>query len=286
MEIQVLGPAEESALKAFLDRHFTGTMFMQANLHRAGIGFRHQTYGARYVGAVRDGRLYGVAAHCWNGMLLVEIPMRRLIGPIVERAMRFGDLPLTGIFGPPDAVRQVHDLIGASGGAAGLDGRQLVFALDLDGLRMPAALASGRVRVDRARPDEFERLVDWACRYEAETLGTPDGTALRARIRDDLGRLCEAGHQWVASVDGRPVSQASLNAAMPGRVQVGGVWTPPDLRCRGYGRAVVAGMLGELRREGCRHAVLFTQEDNRAARAAYGALGFRPAGARGLVLYS
>ena len=62
-------------------------------------------------------------------------------------------------------------------------------------------------------------------------------------------------------------------------------WTPPALRGRGYGRSVVAGSLQIARDRGARLAVLFTGEDNGAARAAYVSIGFRPIGDYAIVFF-
>ena len=74
-----------------------------------------------------------------------------------------------------------------------------------------------------------------------------------------------------------------FNATADDTVQVGGVWTPPALRNRGYGRAVVAGALLTARAEGARRGVLFTAETNVAAQRAYEALGFARSGDWALV---
>ena len=77
-----------------------------------------------------------------------------------------------------------------------------------------------------------------------------------------------------------PVSYSAFNASLPEIVQVGGVWTPPEQRGRGYARAVVAGSLLDARAERVVRAVLFTE--NPAARRAYEALGFQRVGEYGL----
>jgi predicted GNAT family acetyltransferase len=88
-------------------------------------------------------------------------------------------------------------------------------------------------------------------------------------------------------VDGSDiVAYAAFNAALPEIVQLGGVWTPPERRGRGYGRAVVAGALLAARDGGAQRAVLFTGDDNVAAKRAYAALGFRRVGDWGLVLFA
>src|SRR5206468_11065013 len=81
-----------------------------------------------------------------------------------------------------------------------------------------------------------------------------------------------------------PLSLHDALPILPEIVQIGGVWTPPELRGRGYGRAVVAGSLLAARERNVRRAVLFADPRNTAAQRAYLALGFRIAGDYGLVL--
>ncbi len=77
-----------------------------------------------------------------------------------------------------------------------------------------------------------------------------------------------------------------FNAEALGVVQVGGVWTPPSLRGRGYGRAVVAGSLLARYAEGARRSLLFTSPDNVGAQRAYTALGYRQTGEYGMWLFA
>ncbi len=77
---------------------------------------------------------------------------------------------------------------------------------------------------------------------------------------------------------------SGFNTRIPEAVQVGGVYTPPALRSRGYARCVVAASLLAARDEGAALGVLFTGEDNIPAQRAYIALGFRHVGAFGLTL--
>ena len=83
--------------------------------------------------------------------------------------------------------------------------------------------------------------------------------------------------------DGVPVGMMALNATVPGWVQVGGVYTPPEQRRLGVAHRVVAGRLAELREEGVRQAVLFASDP--AARRAYEAIGFHRSGSYALVLF-
>ncbi len=80
------------------------------------------------------------------------------------------------------------------------------------------------------------------------------------------------------------MAMSSFNTAIDEAVQVGGVWTPPALRRRGYARAVVAASLRDARAEGVQRAILFTGDTNIAAQKAYRAIGFQGVGDYGLLL--
>src|SRR5262249_28506501 len=75
-DLRLLTPADASALEAFLAQHRDSSMFLRANARRAGLEYRGETFQAVYAAAFRDGAMVAVAAHCWNGMLLVQAPER------------------------------------------------------------------------------------------------------------------------------------------------------------------------------------------------------------------
>jgi len=89
--------------------------------------------------------------------------------------------------------------------------------------------------------------------------------------------------QWVLEVEGALVAYTGFNARLPDMVQVGGVYTPPELRGRGYARCVVAGALQSALSTGASRAVLFTPESNLPARCAYESVGFEVVGDYGLI---
>src|SRR5262249_52612945 len=101
--------------------------------------------------------------------------------------------------------------------------------------------------------------------------------------REEIASGLAEGASWVLEVDGVAVAFQQFNAMLSDVVQVGGVWTPPALRNRGYARAVVAGALRAARADGVRRGVLFTAETNVPAQRAYRALGFTRVGDWGLL---
>src|SRR6185295_7060438 len=108
----------------------------------------------------------------------------------------------------------------------------------------------------------METLIAWRAGFYVELNGRTDSPALRASSREEIESGYAEGVTWVLEVEGAVVAMQQFNAALPDAVQVGGVWTPPDLRNRGYARAVVAGSLLAARAAGARRGVLFTGEEN------------------------
>lgn len=135
--------------------------------------------------------------------------------------------------------------------------------------------------------DDLAVAAAWRVDYSIEALGSQPGAALEQEARASIEREIGRGNLWLLrDADGAPLAMSALNARLPDRVQVGGVFTPPALCGRGHGGDVVAGQLLELRAESVVRAVLFTGDDNEPARRAYQRLGFARVGDYHLILFA
>ena len=278
--LRSLGPGDEPALEAFLVRHVDFSMFLRSNSRAAGLVYEGKPLQAQYVAAFENDHIVAVAAHCWNNMLLVQAPVD--VAAVARAAVEQSGRPVAGLSGPADQVLAARSALGLDTRPAPKFGREELFALDLKDLVVPAPLADGRWTCRRPRPDELEFLVDWRVDFAREALQFPDSPTLRSACAQELRLVHERGSNWVLE-DGGLVSYSAFNARLPDIVQIGGVWTPRDLRGRGYGRAVVAGSLIEVRDQGVRRAVLFAEREE--AKRAYTGIGFRVVGEYGLVLF-
>jgi len=72
------------------------------------------------------------------------------------------------------------------------------------------------------------------------------------------------------------VSMASFGGVTPNGVRIGPVYTPPELRGRGYASALVAGTSQQLLDGGKRFCFLFTDLANPTSNGVYQRLGYRP----------
>jgi predicted GNAT family acetyltransferase len=281
-DIRILEPGDEPALEAFLLPRVESSMFLIGNMRAAGLQDRGQRYGGTYAAAFEGERVAGVAAHYWNGNLVTQAPvhLEALAGAAVEASKR----PLQGLIGPTEQVTALKASLDLDASRVQLDESEKLYRLVLEDLTVPDALRSGEVQGRRIEPRDLDLMVEWRIGYEREALGEVPGPETWEQTRAGLERMIEEGVTWVLEREGVPVSTSSFNTAIAEAVQVGGVWTPPELRSRGYGRAVVAASLLDARDEGVGMAILFTPEDNLPAQRAYEALGFCHVGHYGLVL--
>jgi RimJ/RimL family protein N-acetyltransferase len=281
-DLRVLLPGDETALDAFLTDHTDSSMFLRANARAAGLIDRGAPLEATYVAALAGGRITGVAAHCWNGMVLVQAPAQA--GALARAAVRHSGRAVTGLSGPWDQVVTARAALGLASAPTVQDSRDELYALELARLAVPRPLVGGEVRVRHPATQELALLVNWRVSFSVEALGTPETPELRRVSEADIRLQHQRGADWVLAAGDTLVAYAAFNAMLPEIVQIGGVWTPPAERGRGYARSVVAGALLAAGKQGVRRAVLFAHPANEAARRAYSSIGFRIIGDYGLVL--
>jgi RimJ/RimL family protein N-acetyltransferase len=282
-EIRRLIPGDEAAVENFLALHADSSVFLRANLQAAGLVYNGKSLEGVYVGAFDAGALIGVAAHYWNGALILQAPEHAgiLAGAAAEASGRI----IVSLLGPWAQLCAARTALDATEWPTSHASREVLFRLPLTDLRVPAALAAGSLTCRRSRPSDLEWLADWRMAYLAEALGVADTPDNRARHLPMLRLSHETGDLFVLEENGCALSTCAFNAQAGDRVQIGGVWTPPEWRNRGYAQAVVAGALLLARDSGSAIAVLFTGENNSAAIRAYQKIGFAAVGDYGLVFF-
>jgi predicted GNAT family acetyltransferase len=276
-EIRILQPGDQAALEAFVLPRIASSMFLVGNSRAVGLIDRGEVLHGTYAAAFEHGAIVAVAAHCWNGNVVVQAPEHALA--LCRAAVRASGRPLAALLGPDAQVAGLITELGIAPAQLQLDSSDVLFELALSALQAPPLLASGTLRVRHAGRDDIELLARWYAAYSIEILNAADGPELNAGAQHAVERWVERRQGWLARLaDGTPVAMTAFNAAIAEAVQVGGVYTPPALRSRGYARAAVAQSLIDARDAGVQTALLFTGDDNPAAQRAYGALGFTRVG--------
>jgi ribosomal protein S18 acetylase RimI-like enzyme len=254
---------DEEELGAFLALHSHSSMYLRAELRR-------DTPRNNFSIARRQGVIVGAAVQAASGMIALQAPVAA--GDLCAAILRNTQRRLAGFFGPAAQVQAARHDLGLDGIALLKDTHEDLFALDLNQLRLtPMTACREAVEAD------FEHLVAWRSEFRKAALGDVEGEHLGPTSRADIAALLPAGSLFILEGP-EPLSCCSFNARLPDMVQVGNVWTPPELRGNGYARAVVAGALEIARKTGVTGAVLSTGRKNLAAQAAYRSIGFELVG--------
>jgi uncharacterized protein len=286
--LRKLVPGDEALTDRFLATTPETTIFLRSNLARAGFVDDGAQFSGTYAGAFEGNELAGVAAVYWNSNLVVSPgPHAEEVAAYAVETWGKGARAVGGIFGRHEEVTRVRAALSLAERATRFTSKEILYVLPTGELVVPEALAraNGAVECRVPRPDELDALLEWRMAYCAETMSLPDTPANREAQSAHLAVYQAKGHHFVLTASGERVAYSAFNATVGDVVQIGGVWTPPELRARGHARCVVAGSLQHARDRGVRRAVLFTGETNPAAQAAYVAIGFRPVGDYAIILF-
>lgn len=281
-DVRCLLEADRPSLDAFLDRYRASSMFLRSNLFHAGLNDGPDRYQGLYAGRFVDGVLTDVAAHYWNGNVILQAPDAPR--DVAEYVIAQSGRSVSGVLGPWAQVQAAEPHMPLDRSRLGKVVPEYLYTLSIAEMTTPDALAKGDVKVRRATVNDLPTLVAWRRIYDRITMGFPDET-----INDDLNAEMFRGmiaddRIWVLEDNGTLVAMTAFNATLPDTVQVGGVFTPETVRGKGYARAVVAASLLNAEANGVHTAILFTEATNVPAQKAYESLGFARIGDYGMVV--
>ncbi|HZQ80779.1 MAG TPA: GNAT family N-acetyltransferase [Gaiellaceae bacterium] len=92
----------------------------------------------------------------------------------------------------------------------------------------------------------------------------------------DLARQRESAGDFAIWDDGGPVSFGAFGSPTPHGMRIGPIYTPPELRGRGYASALTAAITERILAGGCRFSFLATDLANPTSNSIYQRIGYRP----------
>ena len=222
-----------------------------------------------YFAVAEDGgRIVGVTMRTPpHNLVLSEIDEDAALGAFVEDARdAFDSLP--GVVGPKARAAQFANAWRAVTGATPrLEIAQRIFAADhVDEPRPTAGAMRDYERADR------DLAIRWMDEFSDEALPEPPPES-SAHFVDRREADPDAG--LVIWEDGAPVSMAGFGGRTPNGIRVGPVYTPPDLRGRGYASALTAALTRRLLDSGRRFCFLYTDLANPTSNSIYQRIGYR-----------
>jgi uncharacterized protein len=213
-----------------------------------------------------DGSVVGAAAMTPPYNLVVSRPLDGRALQALAEAIRSQGVAVPGVLG---AVPEVHVFAEAWTKGEGMSRLQMSEGIYRLTEVRPVEGVPGRLRP--AEPSDRQLLVDWIRAFSAEANpeapGIDDENWVDRRLRGLSGTL----HVWE---DGGPVSMAGQGSATPNGARIGPVYTPPDLRRKGYASALVAGVSDIVLAGGKRFCYLFTDLSNPTSNKIYRDVGY------------
>ncbi|MDX8350079.1 GNAT family N-acetyltransferase [Cognatiyoonia sp. IB215446] len=264
--------ADRAEIETFLRARLHQAMFPLNNLAEHGMAGGHD-YAVSFWIARQAGQITDVLTLTQGGMVMPLLPSSNF----ADAAVQIRGRKLSGMVGPVACVRGLERQ-GLTDLPRSVDADEPQFLLDLSNLSVPAG--TGQLRPLSEAPADV--IKSWIWDYDRNTLNAPLAR-LDARVERTYDRyLANASHTVL--MDGQtPLAMTGFNAQLPETVQLGGVYTPPELRNRGHARRAVAVHLAEGAAQGVNKATLFSASP--AAARAYRALGFEKVGTWTLILF-
>jgi predicted GNAT family acetyltransferase len=183
---------------------------------------------------------------------------------------------IPGVTGTEPEVHEFADLWSQhTGSAKRVNMRQGVYALD-EVEPLPEVAGSARV----AAATDYELALRWWIAFGDEVLheGGPGREDADQNVRHKLSSPTGGILLW--EDEGEPVSLAGWSGPTPNGIRIGPVYTPPELRGRGYATALTADLSqrlldGRLYEGGRRFCFLYTDLANPTSNAIYERIGYR-----------
>lgn len=246
-----------------------------ANSLMLGIAMRLKRFPGRiqrapYLALVEDEQGIVAAALMTPPFNLVLYSERQDFGSALEviaRDLITRNQDVSGVIGPthiPEAFAKTWSNV--SGKRFKLNRRERLFELRQVN---SVPYCSGTLRT--ANAVDADLVTRWAIEFQKEALGD----ANIAEIPEMIQRRISDGDIYLWE-DSKPVSMAARTRPTTNGISVGLVYTPPDLRRRGYATSLVAKLSRSLLDAGWKFCALFTDLANPTSNHIYEQIGYKP----------
>lgn len=254
----------ELALSFLMENESENNLLVGVSSNLARIA-PQRIYDETYFWIMYDGpKVTGVAMLTPPHDLVLSHPFSDSSLAALAESIVEAQITLPGVLGPNYAATKFADMWAASAGStADLWRKERIYRL---AAVEPLQLVAGNMI--RAGFDRKPLLATWIDGFMKDTgEGEFSLAELDSAISD--GRL----FIWY---DGKPTSMAAWTGPTPNGVRISMVYTPPELRRRGYATAVVGTLSSMLLQQGKSFCSLYTDLSNPTSNSIYQQIGYKP----------
>ena len=268
LRTSLLVDEDAPALAAFLDRDRAGTVYLRSLAYEYGVSPSDRMGHGRTYGAWRRGRLVAVTFlgnarnfTTWGETGAVEALLDRAVGP--ARGPRL-------FVGPEEHADLVRGVFSRTDAYPVLDRAQAYYVL------RPETLAEVEpVPIRPARVEDLDPVTAAHAAMTEEDLHIPRERLDLLRLREMSRARIEAEKVWVVMEGGHLVFKTEEAGRSEDAALVGGVYTDPAYRGRGYATRGLATWARHHFTHGLSLLALHVAADNVPAVRAYERTGFR-----------
>lgn len=203
-------------------------------------------------------------------LVLAEPAVDGALDALVDRLLDEGQ-HLPGVVA---ALPELDDFVAAWTSGRELDAT-LVLRQGVYELRevLPTPSPPGNARP--ATSEDRDLVLSWMQAFAEEAIPHQPEAARQERLVEDRLHATDSAGIWLWEDGDRAVSMSGYGGETPNGIRIGPVYTPPELRGRGYATGLVAEQSRSLLASGRRFCFLYTDLDNATSNALYRRIGFR-----------
>jgi predicted GNAT family acetyltransferase len=274
LSCETVTPESKGELICFLKKNEEYSLFLLSNLETYGLKLSNALYSGNFKILRKANEI--IAAFCLTkkGTLLVQsIEQNDLICEAIITACLEEKIPITGVLGKWEFAYALWNLLKQKKiiQKETFIEREVLYTLDVE---KTTYLSEPGVRL--LQPTDFDTWVKLRESY-VEEMGFPRNTL--EEIRAEFFQKVAQQITWGLFLEGKLVAIADLNARFSNLGQLGGVYTIPEFRNRKLSTRLTRHLIHDIKAiHHIRKLIIFTGENNFAARKVYESLGISPYG--------
>lgn len=272
--VETVTTSSQEEMLQFLKNHANYTLFLLGNLENYGTKLTEAPYSGNFKLIRSSGQVTGVFCLTRKGNLLIESTVEEPVFDIVLEACQQEPVALTGVVGRWGFCGCFWEYLKAKNviQTEVFTSKEILYSLDL---QKKEFLYQPNIRIliesdyDQWKPLRLDYLIEE---------GVPNDLTDKQLLDLFLDKV-RKGIIWGYFLENTLVSIADLNAKALDLGQVGGVYTDPKFRQKGYSKAVMTQLLRDAKEiHSIRKLIIFTGENNFPAQKLYKSLGVSQVG--------